>query len=60
MNDEDAALVAAYLSHAETKTRDVEALAWQDPRFRRALRGAWGWNRMAPDVRKRLDDLVRD
>ncbi len=38
----------------------VEALAAEDAHFKRAVSGVWGWNSMAADVRKRLDDLLRD
>jgi hypothetical protein len=38
----------------------IEAQAEQDSRFRRALVGVWGRNRMDRDVAERLDRLIAD
>src|SRR5262245_16482559 len=44
--------------HAPLVIDRVEFSAANDPRFRRALVGVWGWSRMPSDVRARLDRLV--
>jgi hypothetical protein len=38
----------------------IEALARSDSHFRRAVSGVWGWNRIPPDVRERLDKILGD
>ena len=38
----------------------VETLAEQDPHFRRAVSGVWGWAQMPAEIRKRLDALLGD
>jgi hypothetical protein len=39
------------VDHAEERAR-------RDPRFRKALKGVWGWNRMAESIRARIDLMV--
>ena len=41
--------------HAQALVDRVETLARADPHFRKALANVWGWTRMPPDVRARLD-----
>jgi hypothetical protein len=44
--------------HPHTVIERVEILASNDAHFRRALSGVWGWNRIPPDVRARLERLL--
>jgi hypothetical protein len=44
--------------HGAVVVDRVEELARTDGHFRSALTDVWGWNRMAPEVRRRLDAAV--
>jgi hypothetical protein len=44
--------------HARALVDHAEAMAGADPHFRKALANVWGWSRMPPDVRARLDRAV--
>jgi hypothetical protein len=65
-NDRDLALIAAgpledlLCLHGVQVIDDVERLAANDDRFRRALSGVWGDNRMVPAVWARVDAAVGD
>ena len=63
-NDEALAYIAAgplenlLADHGPTFIERVEAQAAHDSRFRRALKGVWGENRMEEDVIRRIAALV--
>ena len=64
--DRDLALIAAgpledlLCLHGDQIIDEVERLAANDDRFRRALSGVWGENRMAPTTRVRVDTALGD
>jgi hypothetical protein len=65
-NDAALAFVAAGPFEDLLRTRgelvvdDVERFASQDERFRKALSGVWGENRMSPMVQARIDAALGD
>jgi len=46
------------VDHGDRFIDRIDLEASQEPRFRRALRGVWGHDRMSPDVAERLARLV--
>jgi hypothetical protein len=44
--------------HSQALIDRVEVLAHEDEHFKRALAHVWGWTRIPPEVRTRLDVLV--
>jgi Family of unknown function (DUF6869) len=48
------------VQHPHTVIDRVESLASNDAHFRRALSGVWGWKRIPPEVRARMDRVLGD